>query len=158
MQFVQSVYIIVVTQATELNNVQLLFASIIVKTLPELDTLHKHGIMHDGSWCNPAAIETHEWLMDMSAKGCCSITKYMHHRPYCVLFRGLKPVLDGFNATMLECACKAGSPIPNPGGEWFDVLFAQAREHCDKNHFSELITKIRWIAITYSLYHQNVKG
>ena len=36
-------------------------------------------------------------------------------------FKGIRPVLEGFVVTMHEGACETGS----------DVLFAQARVHCD---------------------------
>ena len=47
------------------------------------------------------------------------------------MFKGLRPVLEGFVVTMYEGACETGSQIPRAEPEGFEVLFAQARVHCD---------------------------
>ena len=40
------------------------------------------------------------------------------------ILKGLRPILGGFVVTVHEGACETGSQIPN-------ILFAQARGHCD---------------------------
>ena len=47
--------------------------------------------------------------------------------------KGLRPDLEGFVITMHEGACETGRQIPRPTGQGkgFDVLFAQARVHCN---------------------------
>ena len=47
------------------------------------------------------------------------------------LFVGFRPALRGFVVTMHEGACETGSQIPTALPEGFDVLYAQARVHCD---------------------------
>ena len=69
---------------------------------------------------------------------------------YCNIFKGVRPVLEGLVVTMHEDACETGSQIPRA----LDVLFAQARVHCDNkprqivlNHDYNMTFSISWMVV-----------
>ena len=90
-----------------------------------------------GVWWHALAFVTHERPKMSHKPGrnvtqagpkCHTRAKMSHSH---VIIVGLRPALEGFVVTMHEGACETGSQIPTAKPEGFDVLFAQARVHCD---------------------------